>query len=318
MDVKAKDVGSPSFTRVALPGSYAISMTKDAFHTYYITAVAEGGRTTDVIHTDATVIKAWEKFRFINGGPTDPYFSIQTLAGYFLSAVNSGGLTANAITSAATSVGDWELLAFKPQSGLSYTPHFAIQTTRGYFLTAVGHGGHNSGDTIHSDATVAKDWEMFDFIKIGDPGTNSTYSFQGLYSYGGSGGFLRAPGGGRRNDSSALIVDPGGEGYTLAFTLIRQDDGTYALKTSSGYYVTANAGGLPGAGYRTDTPEVNNWEKFTIIPNETDCTSHIRTYNGTYLSIVTGQPPQPPNVLDNVVDIAKATRWRLWVMAFYA
>ena len=165
MDVKAKDVGSPSFTRVALPGYYAISMIKDAFHTYYITAVAEGGRTTDVIHTDATVIKAWEKFRFINGGPTDPYFSIQTLAGYFLSAVNSGGLTANAITSAATSVGDWELLAFKPQSGTSYTPHFAIQTTRGYFLTAVGHGGHNSGDTIHSDATVAKDWEMFDFIK---------------------------------------------------------------------------------------------------------------------------------------------------------
>lgn len=318
MDAKANDVGSPSFTRVALPGHYAISMTKDAFHTYYITAVADGGRTTDVIHTDATVVKAWEKFRFINGGPSDPYFSIQTGNGYFLTAVNGGGLTANAITSAATSVGDYELLGFKPQSATSYTPHFAIQTTRGYFLTAVGHGGHNSGDTIHSDATVAKDWEMFDFIKIGDPGTNSTYSFQGMYSpWGGSGGFLEAPGGGRRNDSSALVVGVGA-GYTLAFTLIRQDDGTYAFKTSSGYYVTANAGGLPGAGYRTDTPQVGNWEKFTIIPNETDCTYHIRTYSGTYLSMVTGQPPAPPNVIDNVADITKSTPWRLWVMAFYA
>jgi hypothetical protein len=96
--------------RFAILKSYDRSAGADylqAFHTYYITAVAEGGRTTDVIHTDATVVKAWEKFRFINGGPTDPYFSIQTLAGYFLSAVNSGGLIANAITSAATSVGDW-------------------------------------------------------------------------------------------------------------------------------------------------------------------------------------------------------------------
>lgn len=188
---------------------------------------------------------------------------------------------------------------------------------RGNFLTAVGHGGHNSGDTIHSDATVAKDWEMFDLLKIGDPGTNSTYSFQGLYSYGGSGGFLSATGGGRRDDRYALQMGVG-SGYELAFTLIRQDDGTYGFKTSSGYYVTANAGGLPGAGYRTDTPQVSNWEKFTIIPNETDCTSHIKTYNGTYLSMVTGQPPSPPNVLDNVADVTKATRWKLWLMAFYA
>ena len=68
--------------RFAILKSYDRSAGADylqAFHTYYITAVAEGGRTTDVIHTDATVVKAWEKFRFINGGPTDPYFSIQTL-----------------------------------------------------------------------------------------------------------------------------------------------------------------------------------------------------------------------------------------------
>ncbi len=308
MDVKV--------TRVALPGHYAISMTKDAFHTYYITAVAEGGRTTDAIHTDATVVKAWEKFRLINGGPTDP-FSIITDTGHFLTAVNGGGAHANAITTAATSVGDWELFNFRPQSGAGYTPHFAIQTPRGNYLTAVGHGGHNSGDTIHSDATVASDWEMFDFLKIGDPGTNATYSFQGMLGSGGSGGFLNATDGGRRNDRAALTAQLG-PGYALAFTLIRQDDGTYAFKTSSGYYVTANAGGLAGAGYRTDTPQVNNWEKFTIIPNETDCTSHIRTYSGTYLSLVSGHAPDPPWIIDNVADVTQATHWKLWVMAFFA
>lgn len=57
MDARVKHAAGPGFTRAALPGHYAISMTKDAFHTYYITAVAEGGRTTDVIHTDATVVR---------------------------------------------------------------------------------------------------------------------------------------------------------------------------------------------------------------------------------------------------------------------
>ena len=30
---------------------------------HYVTAVGGGGRTTDTIHTDATVIRAWELFR---------------------------------------------------------------------------------------------------------------------------------------------------------------------------------------------------------------------------------------------------------------
>ena len=303
--------------RVALAGHYAIAMQKDAFHTYYMTATGAGGHTTDAIHTDATVVKAWEKFSLINGGAGDPNFAIQTFNGHFLSAVNGGGLTSNAITTSATAVQSWEQFEFKPQNGGGFSPHFAIQTSGGFFLTAVGHGGHNSGDTIHTDARVASDWEMFDFVKIGDPGTNSTYSFEGLYAYGGTGGFLNATDGGRHSDQASLTAQLG-PGYMLAFTLIRQDDGTYAFKTSSGYYVTANAGGLVGAGYRTDTPEVNNWEKFTLIANEDDCTSHIRTSSGTYLSMVPGHPPHPPVVIDNVVDVTQATRWRLWVMAFYA
>lgn len=33
----------------------------------YVTAVGDGGRTTDVLHTDATRIGSWEKFKFICG-----------------------------------------------------------------------------------------------------------------------------------------------------------------------------------------------------------------------------------------------------------
>ena len=35
---------------------------------HYLTAVGGGGRTTDVIHTDATRIGSWEKFTLIDSG----------------------------------------------------------------------------------------------------------------------------------------------------------------------------------------------------------------------------------------------------------
>lgn len=233
-----------------------------------------------------------------------------------LSAVDGGGRTSNAITTSATEAQTWELFGLKPQAGTGFSPHFAIQTSGGFFLTAVGHGGHSSGDTIHTDARAASDWEMFDFVKIGDPGTNSTYSFEGLYANGGTGGFLNATGGGRHSDSASLTAQLG-LGYMLGFTLVRQDDGTHALDIER-VLRYGQCGWTGGSGYRTDTPEVNNWEKFTLIANEDDCTSHIRTYSGTYLSMVTGHPPHPPVVIDNVADVTQATRWRLWVMAFYA
>jgi hypothetical protein len=291
-------------------------MAKDANHLSFMTAVGGGGRSTEVIHTDATVVKDWEKFRFI-GDLGNPVFAIQTINGHLLTAVDGGGRTSGAITTVTNEVQAWELFTFKPVSGSGVSPHFAIQTPKGTFLTALGHGGMNSGETLHTDATVAKDWEMFDFLKIGDSGTNVTYRFEGLPTPGAAGGYLSATDGGRHAERSSLTPKLGPE-YTMAITLVRQADGTYALKTASGYYITANAGGLAGAGYRTDTPQVNNWEKFTLIADENDCTTRIKTYSGTYLSIVPGHPPDPPLIIDNIADVARATRWRLWVMAFLA
>ena len=318
MSDPAAGTANPQATahRLALAGHYAIAMAMDAAHTYFMTAVGGGGRSTEVIHTDATAPKAWETFRLI-GQAGDSHFAIQTLNGHFLTAVDGGGRTSGAITTVATEVQAWELFSFRPVSGAGASPHFAIQTPKGTFVTALGHGGLNSGETLHTDATAAKDWEMFDFLKIGDPGTNATYRFDGLPTPGVAGGFLGVTDGGRHAERSSLTPKLGPE-YTMGITLIRQADGTYALKTASGYYITANAGGLVGAGYRTDTPQVNNWEKFTLVADEGDATTRIKTYSGTYLSIVPGHPPDPPLIIDNVADLARATRWRLWVMAFYA
>jgi hypothetical protein len=288
-----------------LPGQYAIIPTHlDT----YLTAVNGGGETTGAIKLGGG-IEPSQKFTLWADPGGSPYYAVQTENGDFLTAVNGGGLTTNALQTSATGIVDEGLFAVIPQSGTHQSPHYAFKLTRGFYLTAVG----NSADPIHTDATRVGDWELFDLNKCGDPGTGSTYSFEAA----GHNGFLTAAGGGRSAAQNALYPDFIDLDYTVAFTLIRQDDGTYALKTSSGYYVTANAGGLAGAGYRTDTPQVGDWEKFTLIANDSDCTSYIRTPRGTFLSIVAADDPtQPHNIIDNAADISHATRWRMWVMAF--
>src|SRR6476646_8981174 len=49
---------------------------------HYLTAVGGGGRTTDVIHTDATRIGSWEKFVLIDSGDGSPviHYGLRTSA----------------------------------------------------------------------------------------------------------------------------------------------------------------------------------------------------------------------------------------------
>jgi hypothetical protein len=71
---------------------------------HYVTAVGGGGRTTNVIHTDATRIGSWEKFTLIDSGDgsSNIHYGIQTYYGYYLTAVNGGGLITDVIHSDAT------------------------------------------------------------------------------------------------------------------------------------------------------------------------------------------------------------------------
>lgn len=125
---------------------------------HYLTAVGGGGRTTDVLHTDATRIGSWEKFTLIDSGDgsSNIHYGIRTTNGHYLTAVGGGGRTTDVIHSDATNLLGWEKFTFDSLGGGVY----AIQTTDGHYLTAVGAGGRTT-DTIHSDATRVGSWEKF-------------------------------------------------------------------------------------------------------------------------------------------------------------
>jgi hypothetical protein len=125
---------------------------------HYLTAVGGGGRTTDVIHTDAVRIGSWEKFTLIDSrdGSSNIHYGFQTSNGHFLTAVGGGGRITDVLHSDATQLLGWEKLTLNSLGNGVYT----IQTIDGHYLTAVGGGGRIT-DTSHSDATRVGSWEKF-------------------------------------------------------------------------------------------------------------------------------------------------------------
>ena len=125
---------------------------------HYLTAVGGGGRTTDVIHTDATRIGSWEKFTLIDSGSGTPViqYGLLTTNGHYLTAVGGGGRTTDVIHSDATHLLGWEMFTLNSLGGGVYD----IQTLDGHYVTAVGGGGRTT-DTIHTDATRVGAWEKF-------------------------------------------------------------------------------------------------------------------------------------------------------------
>jgi hypothetical protein len=82
---------------------------------YFLTAQDSGGRSTDVIHSNATRILGWEKFTFnsLGGG----YYDIQVADGHYLTAVGGGGKSSgDTLHTDATRVGSWE--TFRVTCGL--------------------------------------------------------------------------------------------------------------------------------------------------------------------------------------------------------
>jgi hypothetical protein len=128
------------------------------YNGHYLTAVGGGGRVDDVIHSDATHAKSWEKFTLIDSDAGTPniIYGIRTVKGYYLTAIDGGGRIQNVMHSDATQLRDWE--QFQMISlGNGY---YAIRTYTGNYLTAVGGGGRIT-DVIHSDAKQIGAWEKF-------------------------------------------------------------------------------------------------------------------------------------------------------------
>ncbi len=137
-----------------------LSCTIQSYTGNYLTAVGRGGRTTDVLHTDAVRIGSWERFKLIDSGDgSSPIrYGIQTDSGHYLTAVGGGGRITDAIHSDATQLLAWEKFTLISLGGGWY----AIQTINGNYLTAVGGGGRIS-DVMHTDATAIGNWEKFRF-----------------------------------------------------------------------------------------------------------------------------------------------------------
>jgi hypothetical protein len=149
---------APSTVRATPPVNPPDRCSIQASNGDYLTAVGGGDRTTDVIHTDATQVQAWEKFTFIDSGDGAPdiHYGIQTTNGHYLTAVGGGDRTTDVIHSDATLLQAWEKFT------LVFLGHgrYAIQTIDGHYVTAVGGGGRIT-DTIHTDATQVGAWEEF-------------------------------------------------------------------------------------------------------------------------------------------------------------
>jgi hypothetical protein len=128
-----------------------------AFDGHYLTAVGGGGRTTDVIHSNANAVGAWEKFEvraFLSGGG----YALKTVGGKFVTAVGGGGRTTDVIHTDASVPSRWERFQLVALGGSNY----AIKTMTGNYLTAQDSGGRIT-DVIHSNATSIGTWEKFRF-----------------------------------------------------------------------------------------------------------------------------------------------------------
>ncbi|MEP7154027.1 MAG: hypothetical protein ABI856_20170, partial [Nitrospira sp.] len=277
----------------ALPGHFAIN----TFRGNYLTAVAGGGRITDVVRTDATTPGPWEQYRLflVLGGGVPQQYAIQTAGFNYLTAVDGGGRTSDVLHTDAKQVQTWETFRF----GLDQRGwRNSIQTVNGHYLTAVGAGGKTT-DAIHTDAVKADNWEYFYIWKCGDLGSGYQYTISAVsVPY----GFLFAYGGGGHVATHIDIVVAGALGiltdYNLRpapfdnnwqkFRLMRQSDGSYALLTSNGInYVTAIQGGGLASGTKTyddlvtDRTQVQAWEKFKFV-DLGDCSYAIQTVSGNY------------------------------------
>jgi hypothetical protein len=130
----------------------------------FLTAVGGGGRISDVIHSDATRVLAWEKFTLEDldlGTPVITY-GIKTVDGHYLTAVGGGGRISDVIHSDATKPRAWERFTIESLG----SGWFDIKTVNGHYLTATGGGGHSTDvpEVMHSDATRVGSWEKFRFI----------------------------------------------------------------------------------------------------------------------------------------------------------
>lgn len=145
----------------------------------------------------------------------------------------------------------------------------AIRTINGHTLTIVNNGGLGTDDVaIRTDKKTVGDYEKFTLVPIDV--TRKMFALKtanGRYVTAVRGGGIGGP-----NDATSPVhTDATWTGPWEALRFERQANGTYAICTTSGNYLTAVRGGGWGEGantkpIHTDATALGPWETFTLAP----------------------------------------------------
>lgn len=247
-------------------GQFALQTSKGNF----ITAVDGGGRTTDVLHTDATTVAAWEEFVITQTGAPGAFsVLIETSNNHFLTAVGMGGKTTDAFHTDATKVGTWEtffIRKFGPLvlgDNLATAGYFTVDTDRKQAIAA-REGGGQTQNTIQffGQGGVQFVWTFFTLI----PQSNGSFA---LRTY--SNTYVTAVNGGGLDYGTAssdnIHTDATAIGAWEQFRFIQSDDGSFFIQTVDGYYWGKRTfGGSAEGEYSTDISDLSSASKFWLIP----------------------------------------------------
>lgn len=229
----------------------------------FITAVSGGGRITDVLHTDAVNVAAWEEFRIVTTGSSGAFsLSIQTNSNNFLTAVGLGGQTANAIHSNATTIGTWETFFIRKFGDLRIgdSQYFIVDTNKNQAIAARGGGGQTQ-NTIQYFGTESA-WARFTLV----PQSNGSYALRTIND-----NYVTAVNGGGLDygstNSDNIHTDATIVGTWEQFRFIPSDDGSYIIQTVDGHYLGKRTfGGAAEGEYSTDISDLGAASKFWLIP----------------------------------------------------
>lgn len=153
---------------------------------------------------------------------------------------------------------------------MPYLPQIALMTAKGYFVTVKSNVQADADAAFSTNRTSVGDWEKFTIEMLDmEDHTFALKTADGRYVTARNGGGQS----GAASTSWALSTDATTISRTENVILQMQTDGTYALMTPKGYYVTANLGGNRsnlGEPMRTTATVIGPYEVFTFQTIQND------------------------------------------------